>query len=40
VRATSELRESLEELLGRGAVDIRYAALGAAPSSPVSADGR
>jgi len=40
VRATSELRESLEGLLGRGSVDIKYAAPGAAPSSPISADGR
>jgi DNA polymerase-3 subunit alpha len=40
VRATSELRESLEGLLGRGSVDVKYAAPGAAPSSPVSADGR
>jgi DNA polymerase-3 subunit alpha len=40
VRATSELREALEGLLGRGSVDIKYAALGAAPSPPLSADGR
>jgi DNA polymerase-3 subunit alpha len=30
VRATSELRESLEELLGRGSVDVKYAPLAAA----------
>lgn len=40
VRAASELREGLEELLGRGSVDVKYAALGAAPASPLSADGR
>jgi DNA polymerase-3 subunit alpha len=39
VRATSELRESLEGLLGRGSVEVQYAALGAAPSPPLSADG-
>ncbi|HWF99401.1 MAG TPA: DNA polymerase III subunit alpha [Steroidobacteraceae bacterium] len=39
VRATSELREALEGLLGRGSVDIRYAPIGAAAGSPVSADG-
>ena len=40
VRAASELREGLEELLGRGSVDVKYAALGAAPGTPLSADGR
>jgi DNA polymerase-3 subunit alpha len=40
VRATGELREDLEGLLGRGSVDVKYAALGAAPSPPLSADGR
>jgi hypothetical protein len=39
VRATGELRESLERLLGRGSVEVQYAALGAAPSPPLSADG-
>jgi DNA polymerase III subunit alpha len=40
VRATSELREGLEGLLGRGSVDIKYAPLGAAAGPPLSADGR
>jgi DNA polymerase III subunit alpha len=40
VRATSELREGLEGLLGRGSVDIKYAPIGAAPGPPLSADGR
>jgi DNA polymerase-3 subunit alpha len=40
VRATSELREGLEELLGRGSVDVKYAALSAASGPPLSADGR
>ncbi len=41
VRATSELREGLEGLLGRGSVDVKYAALGAAAGNPpLSADGR
>ncbi|MGH8288690.1 MAG: DNA polymerase III subunit alpha [Steroidobacteraceae bacterium] len=40
VRATSELREGLEGLLGRGAVDVRYAPLAAASGPPLSADGR
>jgi DNA polymerase III subunit alpha len=40
VRATSELREGLEGLLGRGSVDIRYAPTGAASGPPLSADGR
>ena len=40
VRATPELLESLEGLLGRGSVDVKYAAVGAAPSSPLSAGGR
>jgi len=39
VRATGELRESLEGLLGRGSVDVRYASLAAATGSPLSADG-
>jgi len=39
VRATSELREGLEGLLGRGAVDVRYAPLAAASGPPLSADG-
>jgi DNA polymerase-3 subunit alpha len=39
VRATSELREGLEELLGRGSVDVKYAPLSAAPGPPLSADG-
>ncbi|MDE2262228.1 MAG: DNA polymerase III subunit alpha, partial [Gammaproteobacteria bacterium] len=40
VRATSELRESLEGLLGRGSVDVKYAPLTAASGPPLSADGR
>jgi DNA polymerase-3 subunit alpha len=40
VRASSELRESLEGLLGRGSVDIRYGPIGAASGPPLSADGR
>src|SRR5579883_2159129 len=40
VRASSELRESLEGVLGRGSVEVAYAAPGAAPSPPLSADGR
>jgi DNA polymerase-3 subunit alpha len=40
VRFSSELRESLEGLLGRGSVDVKYAVPGAAPGSPLSADGR
>ncbi len=32
VHATSELREGLEALLGRGSVDVKYASLGAAPA--------
>ncbi|HEV2272347.1 MAG TPA: DNA polymerase III subunit alpha [Steroidobacteraceae bacterium] len=40
VRATSELREALEGLLGRGCVDVKYAPLAGAPSPPLSADGR
>jgi DNA polymerase III subunit alpha len=40
VRAATELRDGLEELLGRGAVDVRYAPLAAAPDPPLSADGR
>jgi DNA polymerase-3 subunit alpha len=40
VRFSSELRETLEGLLGRGSVDVKYAVPGAAPSSPLSADGR
>ena len=40
VRATSELREGLEGLLGRGSVDVKYAALTAASGPPVLADGR
>jgi DNA polymerase III subunit alpha len=39
VRATSELREALEALLGRGAVEVRYAPLAATPGPPLSADG-
>jgi DNA polymerase-3 subunit alpha len=40
VRATSELREALEGLLGRGSVEVRYAPLATAPEPPLSADGR
>jgi DNA polymerase-3 subunit alpha len=40
VRAASELREGLEELLGHGSVDVKYAPLAAAPVPPLSADGR
>ncbi|MGH8295055.1 MAG: DNA polymerase III subunit alpha [Steroidobacteraceae bacterium] len=40
VRATSELREALEGLLGRGSVDIKYAPIAAAAGPPLSADGR
>jgi len=40
VRATSELREALEGLLGRGSVEVRYAPLATAPDPPLSADGR
>jgi DNA polymerase-3 subunit alpha len=40
VRAASELREGLEQLLGRGSVEIRYAAVGASSGAPLSADGR
>jgi DNA polymerase III subunit alpha len=40
VRATSELREGLEGLLGRGSVDVKYSPVGAAPTPPLSADGR
>jgi DNA polymerase III subunit alpha len=39
VRATSELREGLEGLLGRGSVDVKYAPLPAAAGPPLSADG-
>jgi DNA polymerase III subunit alpha len=39
VRATSELREALEGLLGRGSVEVRYAPLATAPDPPLSADG-
>ena len=40
VRATSELRECLEGLLGRGSVEVAYAPLATAPGPPLSADGR
>jgi len=40
VRATRELRESLEGLLGRGSVEVTYAPLAAAAGPPLSADGR
>jgi DNA polymerase-3 subunit alpha len=40
VRAASELREGLEELLGHGSVEVKYAPLSAAPVPPLSADGR
>ncbi|MGH8298380.1 MAG: DNA polymerase III subunit alpha [Steroidobacteraceae bacterium] len=40
VRATTELREALEALLGRAAVGVKYAPLAAAPGPPLSADGR
>ncbi len=40
VRATSELRERLEGLLGRGSVDVSYGPLASAPDPPLSADGR
>ncbi|HEV2442316.1 MAG TPA: DNA polymerase III subunit alpha [Steroidobacteraceae bacterium] len=40
VRATGELQESLEGLLGRGSVDVKYAVLGATSTPPLSADGR
>ncbi|MFZ0498072.1 MAG: DNA polymerase III subunit alpha [Steroidobacteraceae bacterium] len=40
VRAASELREGLEELLGHGSVDVKYAPLAAASGPPLSADGR
>ncbi|HVS76156.1 MAG TPA: OB-fold nucleic acid binding domain-containing protein, partial [Steroidobacteraceae bacterium] len=39
VRATSDLREGLEGLLGRGSVEVKYAAPGAAPGPTLSADG-
>jgi DNA polymerase-3 subunit alpha len=39
VRASSELREGLEALLGRGCLEVLYAAPGAAPGPPLSADG-
>ena len=40
VRASSELREGLEGLLGRDAVEVRYAPLAATPGPPLTADGR